>query len=148
MKPNKSNPFKVPSNYFEELEASLLKKQIAKSQSPFRVPPLYFETLEEKITQNVNKRTVKEEYASLYTMAAIFLVLVMGFFWTQTDSEEAIANDAIEWVVLEEMNTYEMATFIETDLSYVNFSTEGVNFDFIDYALDLNETNTYENSSN
>jgi len=53
---NTKNPFKIPENYFKNLEDSLLKnaKSISYSHG-FTIPKDYFNTLEEDILQQSSK---------------------------------------------------------------------------------------------
>jgi len=148
MKPNKANPFNVPDNYFEALESSLLKQTIKRPQNPFKVSDHYFETLEYQVLQKTVAAPKRVQNTSFYAIAAVMLVLVLSFFWMETTNMNTLPDETLEWVLLEEMNSYELASFIENDNDLTPFSmAEAVDIDLLDYSLDFNETNTYENST-
>ncbi|MGB1020276.1 MAG: hypothetical protein ACPGVF_04145 [Flavobacteriaceae bacterium] len=147
MKTNKTNPFKVPTKYFKELEVSLLKQTRTKLYAPFQVPEAYFESLEKHILQKTIPAPKAESNFSFYAIAAVFMVLIMSFFWIQYTNVDPISDEVLEWVLLEEMNTYELASYVETPATLNALeNTEAIDIDFLDYSFDFNETNTYENS--
>lgn len=147
MKPYKTNPFKVPKLYFEKLEALLLQETKTKLDIPFKVPQDYFESLENHIFQKTVGITKVESNTSFYAIAAAFIVLFASFFWIQYNNTDTLTDEALNWVLLEEMNAYELANYVETsDPLYFLESSNVIDIDFLDYSFDFNETNTYENS--
>ena len=87
MKPFNSNKhsFKVPTNYFEELENSILaqSKSFGKEEG-FAVPTNYFPELEEKIVlHSVNtsqSNNIRKLVITVSSIAASLLILVAVYF--------------------------------------------------------------------
>lgn len=147
MKADKTNPFKVPKKYFEELEVALLQQTKTKLDNPFKVPKAYFESLENHILQKTITAPKAQNNTSFFAIAAVFILLIMSFFWIQYSNDDTIPHEVLEWVLLEEMNAYELASDVETS-DPINFleSSNVIDIDYLDYSFDFNETNTYENS--
>ena len=146
MKINKKNPFKVPPNYFNDMEVSLFKSTLDKPLSPFEVPEDYFDTLEKEVFQKTMKDKKGMKKISFYAFAALFIFFILSVYWIQYTSTLNTLEEEIEWVIFEEMNSYDLATTMDSNFSSTAFENlEEVDLDYLDYILDFNETIAYEN---
>ena len=118
---NKSNPFKIPKNYFQELEYLLIEKTKTTSvKNNLSTPKDYFKTLEKEILKEIypEKKSlfnVKRIIISLTGIAASFLILfIFNTFETpKTITEDQAFNDYLESYYLENLDSYEMLSMIE-----------------------------------
>jgi len=118
---NKSNPFKIPKNYFQELEYLLIEKTKTTSvKNNLSTPKDYFNTLEKEILKEIypEKKSlfnVKRIIISLTGIAASFLILfIFNTFETpKTITEDQAFNDYLESYYLENLDSYEMLSMIE-----------------------------------
>ena len=118
---NKSNPFKIPKNYFQELEYLLIEKTKTTSvKNDLSTPKDYFNTLEKEILKEIypEKKSlfnVKRIIISLTGIAASFLILfIFNTFETpKTITEDQAFNDYLESYYLEDLDSYEMLSMIE-----------------------------------
>ena len=118
---NKSNPFKIPKNYFQELEYLLIEKTKTTSvKNNLSTPKDYFNTLEKEILKEIypEKKSlfnVKRIIISLTGIAASFLILfIFNTFETpKTITEDQAFNDYLESYYLEDLDSYEMLSMIE-----------------------------------
>ncbi|WP_242203657.1 hypothetical protein [Aestuariivivens insulae] len=139
--------FKVPKDYFNNLEDSLLSnirlKELA-SSSGFKTPELYFESVEEHIV----KKTIDQEPKKVISIfskqnliyvsgiaAAVLLLLTLVVFnhkpqWNNLDTE-TVEN----YIIDENIDSYEIATLLLDD---------GLKeADFINYNLKDETIETY-----
>ena len=118
---NKSNPFKIPKNYFQELEYLLIEKTKTTSvKNNLSTPKDYFNILEKEILIKIypEKKSlfnVKRIIISLTGIAASFLILfIFNTFETpKTITEDQAFNDYLESYYLENLDSYEMLSMIE-----------------------------------
>lgn len=118
---NKSNPFKIPKNYFQELEYLLIEKTKTTSvKNNLSTPKDYFNILEKEILKEIypEKKSlfnVKRIIISLTGIAASFLILfIFNTFETpKTITEDQAFNDYLESYYLEDLDSYEMLSMIE-----------------------------------
>lgn len=139
----KDTGFKVPEDYFDSLEDSILNElKLTKFEkaSGYKTPENYFESLEEKITSTI-KHDKDGKVIKLFTWrkatyvaaAAASLILLINVYFNQTKSItiDTIETASIEdYIINEDLETYEIASlFTEEDLSDVqlihdSFSSE------------------------
>ena len=120
--------FKIPENYFNELEDLLLKNtQYASKVQGFKIPKNYFKTLEEIVL----KKTVKSSYSyrsklilSLTSIAATLALFLMlpNTENTETLIEDQAFNDYIESYYLEDMDGYEILSMLENNETEPNLN--------------------------
>ena len=120
--------FKIPENYFNELEDLLLKNtQYASKVQGFKIPKNYFKTLEETVL----KKTVKSSYSyrsklilSLTSIAAALALFLMlpNTENTETLIEDQAFNDYIESYYLEDMDGYEILSMSENNETEPNLN--------------------------
>ena len=118
---NKSNPFKIPKNYFQELEYLLIEKTKTTSvKNNLSTPKDYFNILEKEILIKIypEKKSlfnVKRIIISLTGIAASFLILFIfnTFETSKTITEDQAFNDYLESYYLEDLDSYEMLSMIE-----------------------------------
>ena len=87
---SKSNPFKIPEDYFIQLEKNVCLKTIEKinSKNPYITPINYFENLEDKILLATSKNDDKSKNTlvinqKIYWIAAaacLFLAVSLGIY--------------------------------------------------------------------
>ena len=118
---NKRNLFKIPGNYFQELEHSLIENAKAiKVEKSLSTPKNYFNTLEKEILKKIypekkplfNFRRITISFTSI---AASFLILFIlnPFEATKTMTEDQAFNNYLESYYLEDLDSYEMLSMIE-----------------------------------
>jgi hypothetical protein len=116
---NTKNPFKIPENYFKELEENLIKnKQPTQKEHGFNVPKYYFNTLEETILRKSKKTSPfsrRKLIVSFTTLAAALALLftIPSSQNSETQIEEQAFNDYLESYYLEDMNGYEILSMLE-----------------------------------
>lgn len=116
-----SSGFKVPKDYFSQVEEQILSEVHLKSKveaSGFHVPDSYFETLENSIFQKIEKKddakviSIFDWKKTLYISAiAASLVLMFNVFFTS----ETITFDSIEIATIE--NYLEDEDFTSSDFA-------------------------------
>ncbi|GGF04715.1 hypothetical protein SAMN05443634_104323 [Chishuiella changwenlii] len=108
MKNNKlNNDFKVPTNYFENLENEIFLKTLKEKES-FNVPKDYFLNLEQKINaNNLQTKTKKSKQFYInkwFAAASIILILVVTFQFIGSNKKEAeLVNTKMEEEVYEKI---------------------------------------------
>lgn len=108
MKNNKlNNDFKVPTNYFENLENEIFLKTLKNNES-FNVPKDYFLNLEQKINENnlqIKTKKKKQFYLNKWFAAAsILLILVVTFQFIGSNKKETeLVNTKMEEEVYEKI---------------------------------------------
>ena len=139
MKKNKLNTiksagFKVPNDYFDNLEEHLLitaKLHDENISAGFDIPEGYFDTLEERIVQKVPEAQAskvislfRNKYV-LYTAgiaASIVLLFNISIFDHQASWEDIDAKTAENYVINENIGTYEIASLLDLeDIDETNF---------------------------
>lgn len=118
------NVFRVPENYFQELEININIERFGKT-NVFKTPEGYFETLSEKILSNIAQKqgkTIKVNWwnaTQIRWSAAASIVLMIGLWFgipqfTKNKTELA----------LEKVSNDEIKTYLETqDLSYLEYQS-------------------------
>ncbi len=143
--------FKVPENYFENFEDTLLselKLKEASANSSFKVPENYFETVDDKIL-NAIKNQKKVKVINLYTWKKIAytipiaasIVIMFSVLFNKNNSVNinTIETASIEnYILTEELEPNEMASlFTNEDLSKINFTNNNLNPETLEnYVLD------------
>ena len=118
---NKRNLFKIPGNYFQELEHSLIENAKAiKVEKSLSTPKNYFNTLEKEILKKIYPEkkplfNVRRITISFTSIAASFLILFIlnPFEATKTMTEDQAFNNYLESYYLEDLDSYEMLSMIE-----------------------------------
>jgi hypothetical protein len=152
MLPNHQRPgFKVPENYFEDLEAGIMaavdEKQLLenlkfKANPGFTVPDEYFSTLENKVLEKIGQPHGKGKVISLFNntkfyyataAAAVFIAIISTYFFNPVGNNFTI--DSLELSAIERyiddghinLNYNEISAFmIEEGYSFDNFNTSGL----------------------
>lgn len=123
------NIFKVPNNYFQELEVNTNIERFSKTNI-FKVSEGYFEGLSEKILSNIEPKqakTIKVNWwktPQIRWSVAASIVLMVGLWF----SIPQFTKDKTE-LALEKVSNAEIKSYLETqDLSYLEYesSTETV----------------------
>lgn len=118
------NVFKVPDNYFQELEINTNIERFGKTNI-FKVSEGYFETLNEKILSNIapkQAKTIKVNWwktPQIRWSAAASIVLIVGLWF----GIPQFTKDKTE-LALEKVSNDEIKTYLETqDLSYLEYES-------------------------
>jgi hypothetical protein len=118
------NIFKVPENYFQELELNTNIERFGKT-NVFKVPQGYFESLSEKILSNIapkQAKTIKVNWwktTQIRWSAAASVVLMVGLWF----GIPQLTKDKTE-LALEKVSNAEIKTYLETqDLSYLEYES-------------------------
>ena len=132
MKKNKLNTikktgFKVPEDYFNNLEEQLLSATKLRDKNPssgFAFPDGYFENLEERIIQQVpeaEESKVISLFRNKYVLyvagmaASILLLFNLSIFDHQTSWEDIDTETAENYVINENIGAYEIASLLELE---------------------------------
>ena len=118
---NKNNPFKIPENYFQELEYLLIENTKNTSvKNNLSTPKDYFNTLEKEILKEIypekkSLSNVRKIIISLTSIAASLSILfILNTFETPKKiTEDQAFNDYLESYYLEDLDSYEMLSMIE-----------------------------------
>ena len=150
---NKKSGFKVPKDYFENFEASLishvnLKEKV--SESGFTVPKDYFENIENDILVKVNqKETVKviplfnkRNIIYVSSIAAAILLLFNLSTLNESFNIDSLETETVDNYILNNFEVDEIASlFSSTELSETNFIDYNLSDDTLNYYLEsLDET--------
>ncbi|MCF8274351.1 MAG: hypothetical protein K9I95_11020 [Flavobacteriaceae bacterium] len=155
--------FKVPKNYFEAFEDTLLselKLKETSANSGFKVPENYFETLDNKFLKAIEaEKEVK--VISLFSWKKIVYATsiaasVLIMFSVLYNKNEPLSVDSIEtasienYILTEELGSNEMASlFTNEDLSNINFINNNFNSENLEnYILDNLEIEEIINTNN
>lgn len=118
------NIFKVPDNYFQELELNTNIERFGKT-NVFKVPEGYFEGLSEKTLSHIapkSGKTIKVNWwktPQIKWSAAASVVLIVGL-WVGIPQ---FTKDKTE-LALEKVSNEEIETYLETqDLSYLEYES-------------------------
>jgi|TARA_B110000046_G_scaffold31617_1_gene33686 hypothetical protein len=118
---NKKNLFKIPENYFQELEYSLIENAKATGlKKNLSTPKDYFNTLEKEILKEIYSKkkslsNVRKITISFTSIAASLLILFIlnTFEAPKMVPEDQAFNDYLESYYLEDLDSYEMLSMIE-----------------------------------
>ena len=147
----KNSGFKVPEDYFNTLEDTILsdlKLKTITRETGYKVPENYFDSLEDKITASITaekdvkviKLFTKKNFLYATSIAASLILMFNLFF----NKQEQITIDGIEtaslenYIINEDVELTEFAPlFTEDDLSNVHLISDGFSPDILeDYVLD------------
>ena len=118
---NKKNLFKIPRNYFQELEHSLIENAKAiKVEKSLSTPKNYFNTLEKEILKEIypekkslsNVRKIIISFTSIAASLSILFIL-NTFEAPKKITEDQAFNDYLENYYPEDLDSYEMLSMIE-----------------------------------
>ena len=118
---NKNNPFKIPQNYFQELEYLLIENTKNTSvKNNLSIPKDYFNTLENEILKEIypkkkslsNVRKIIISFTSIAASLSILFIL-NTFEVPKKITEDQAFNDYLESYYLEDLDSYEMLSMIE-----------------------------------
>ena len=118
---NKQKLFKIPGNYFQELEHSLIENAKAiKVEKSLSTPKDYFNTLEKEILKKIYPEkkslfSIRKITISFTSIAASLLILFIlnPFKAPKTLTEDQAFNNYLESYYLEDLDSYEMLSMIE-----------------------------------
>lgn len=116
---NTNNPFKIPDNYFEELENTLLNTPKTSSKNPgFKTPKGYFKTLENVLVEKNTKPSLNVPRKLIVAFTSIAAIMLLMLTLTPKENlqptiEEQALNDFVENYYLENMDSYEILSMIE-----------------------------------
>lgn len=138
----KKTGFKVPKDYFEGLEDSIihqakLSEKIEKTG--FKTPQGYFEGLEDSILSKTQKTPKviplfsKQNFIYAASIAAV-LVIMFNVFWNTSNTTTNLeVTDIEQYLLQQDVSDYELATLLtEDDLASDNF----VDLDISDESLE------------
>lgn len=117
------NVFRVPDNYFQELEVNTNIERFGKTNI-FKVPEGYFESLSGKTLSNIapQAKTIKVNWwktPQIKWSAAASVVLIVGLWF----GIPQFTKDKTE-LALENVSNAEIKTYLETqDLSYLEYES-------------------------
>jgi hypothetical protein len=164
---NKSNSFKTPDGYFDNLTDRLMsqisiEETVAKTES-FKVPEGYFDSLNACIQQKIKieepkviqLKSYKKYYYSVASIAAVIILFVALTFKTN-NTDNSLSFDDLASVDIEnyldnndlELSSYEIAELIPIDELEINdmvshFDNEDIN-SYLDESMDsFDELNLY-----
>ncbi|MFD0989607.1 hypothetical protein ACFQ1R_05830 [Mariniflexile jejuense] len=137
----KKTGFKVPKDYFESLEDSILSDLKLKELSPksgYTTPDNYFNTLEDNIINTINQtkevkvvKLITWRKAAYATAVAASLILMINVFFNNTKNItiDTIETASIEnYIIDEDVEANEFASlFTKEDLQDVQLITDGYN---------------------
>ena len=116
------NPFKIPEEYFDELEERFCNSEDFISKlNPFNSPLNYFENLESSLLKTfdlknpTNKKVSKKLILQFISVAAIILLVSTIFLMSQKeiiDKNQAL-NDFIENYYLEDFDSYKILSMMD-----------------------------------
>lgn len=143
--------FKVPEDYFENLEDHLLstaKLKDKNSTSGFKVPDNYFESFEDRLLQKVSKQketkviSLFRKKHMLYAAgiaASILLLFNLSIFDNQTSWDDIDTETAENYVINENIGSYEIASLLDLDdIDETNFVDLNIKDEHIETYLENN----------
>ncbi|WP_411767052.1 hypothetical protein [Winogradskyella sp. A3E31] len=143
----KSTGFKVPKNYFEELDDKVLQKIKTEAVLPkaikpgFKVPDSYFDTVDDTVFSKLNKESkvislVDWKRVSALSGIAAALLICAAIFFNTNSLEDELSVDLVEsYFESQDLDTYELAQllsdadFISEDLNLIETSFEEENIE-------------------
>ncbi|GAA3654183.1 hypothetical protein [Flavivirga jejuensis] len=130
----KETGFKVPDNYFNNLEDVILshaKLKKMSSDSGFKLPDDYFDTLEDSIIKKVSTKTPTKviplfrKRTLIYisgVAAAVLLLFNLSIFEKELTFDSLDIETVENYIISENIGSYEIATLLpEEDLLEENF---------------------------
>jgi len=144
----KDSGFKVPQNYFEGLEDSILNEVKLKStisDSGFKAPENYFETFKVSVEKETKVISLFNKKAVLYVSsiaAAIVLFFSLTLFNNSPISIHDLDTETVDNYILDEINLEDIASlFQDNELNETQFIEYSLNDDTLDSYLEAEENN-------
>lgn len=143
--------FKVPEDYFDNLEERLLSSAKLKEKNPttgFEVPKDYFESLEDRLMQRVSETSeprvmplFRKKYLpyAVGIAASILLLFNLSIFDHQTTWDDIDSKTAENYVINENLGSYEIASLLDLeDIDETNFIDLNIKEEHIETYLENN----------
>lgn len=147
---NIKSGFKVPDNYFSNLEEQIISEIHLKSkisESGFKVPDNYFDNLNEKIIKQTKPETKviplfsKQNLIYIASIAAtIILIITLTFNNNKAFTFENLEQETVDNYILEEVSSSDLSSLFE--------DSELTEIDFIDYDITDETFQYYIDNSN
>lgn len=151
----KTTGFKVPKDYFNNLEDISLTEIKLKTQfetTGFKTPNNYFNTIEERVFSTILEKLQvkivsiarKKQLLYLSSIAAVITILVSVFIVNNNSNWGKIDYETVEnYMIEEDFSSYEIASLLTNDdLNELNFTKYHLNETLIEtYLLDHLEIN-------
>ncbi len=131
----KKTGFKVPEDYFDNLEDTILLHKALKKlsiESGFKTPNDYFDNLENTILNNISDKkspkviSIFRRRNLIYVSsiaAAVVLLFNLSLFEKETGWEAIKAETVENYIINENMGSYEIASLlIDDDFNKVSFT--------------------------
>lgn len=149
----KETGFKVPKDYFENFEASIVRQASLKSKATdtgFTVPKDYFKHIENDILAKVNQEETvkviplfnKRNIIYISSLAAAILLLFNLSIINTPFNYDSLDTETVDTFILNNFEADEIASlFSSSELSETNFIDYNLNDETLDYYLEsLDET--------
>ncbi|QRM89899.1 hypothetical protein FG167_11875 [Lacinutrix sp. WUR7] len=149
----KETGFKVPKDYFENFEASIIRQANLKdkaTETGFTVPKDYFKNIENDILTKVNQEDTvkviplfsKRNLIYISSLAAAILLLFNLSILSTPFNFDSLETETVDTYILNNFEADEIASlFSSTELSETNFIDYNLNDETLDYYLEsLDET--------
>lgn len=140
--------FKVPKDYFDNLEEVLLsdiKLRETISTSGFKTPKDYFKTLEEHVIEKVSKKETTKVISLISrrnivyissVAAAILLLFNLSIFNKDTGWSTLDAKTVENYMIYDDVSSFEIASLLsEDDLKEENFVSNNLNTENVETYL-------------
>lgn len=148
----KETGFRVPKDYFDTLEDTVLSHNKLKersSESGFKTPDNYFDNLEDTILSKVSEKE-KPKVISIFSKrnliyassiaAAILLLFNLSIFEKESGWDNIEAETVENYIINENMGSYEIASLLigeelnENNFTNIEFSDEALENYFLDHT--------------
>ncbi len=141
--PKRNNGFKVPGEYFYQLEKKILEevKEGVKIQNKFFVPYNYFENFELKILEKTKKFRSKKLFILFCSAVSIILITLISILFNEFNEKEIIKIDELYSDIENELRlnpskAFEISRFID-NINYKPYNNDFNNFE-------LNQFDSYQ----
>lgn len=148
----KETGFKVPKDYFDTLEYTVLnniKLKEQPSESGFITPNNYFDTLEDAILSKISEKE-SPKVISIFSRrniiyacsiaAAVLLLFNLSIFEKESGWEDIKAETVENYIINENIGSYEIASLLideelnENNFTDIEFSDEALENYFLDHT--------------
>lgn len=143
---NQDAGFKVPENYFSNIEEQIMGSINLKSkitESGFKTPESYFKNLEQEITQKLSSKNQEPKVVTLFSKrtllavsgiaASLLLIITLTFKTSGAISFSEINDDLLSDYIINQTSENELTAMFSTDeLSQIQFT----DYSFSDETLD------------
>ncbi len=154
LKDSQESGFKVPKDYFEDFEKTIMSHAILKDKlnhSGFSVPEGYFDNVEEKILTQISDEKPSKVIALFNKRSLIYvtsiaatLVLLFSIIQPNTNTIDTIETASIEsYLSYEDFETEELVALID-DTAFIDEAITTLNFsenDIENYVIENLEIN-------